>query len=190
MPSELEGRDAPDMRKRVLALILVIVVETLVIGMAYFFVLRAIATQGERKTAITGRAGALAGEIRKAEADLKDSLAWNAQVAVAKETLDSHVRWTKLFTFIEAKTLPTVKYNSLSGDSGTGSVSLDAVGNSYRDVAEQIVILRNEPLIASVQTSSAAARVDENGVVNGVSFSLVLRFKPEAWLSRPAAVSP
>lgn len=184
MPNQLEGSEAPDLRKRVLVLALVLVVETILLGVAYYLVLGLADTRAARKAVAEKRMTTAAAEIKSAEAALGAARSWNDQLAAARETLDKHVRWTSLLAFLETRTLPSVKYLNFSGNID-GTVNLDAVGLTYRDVAQQIVAFRADPLILEVRTSSAAARVSQTGEIEGVSFTLALKFKPEAL--RPAA---
>jgi Tfp pilus assembly protein PilN len=186
LPNQLEGSEAPDIRKRLLVLALVLVVETILLGVAYFFVLKYADQRTARKAVAEQRMTAAAAEIKTAEAALGAARSWNDQLAAAKETLDKHVRWTSLLAFLETRTLPSVKYHSFSGNID-GTVNLDAVGLSYRDVAQQIVALRADPLILEVRTSSAAARVSPTGEIEGVSFTLALKFRPEVLRPVPSA---
>jgi hypothetical protein len=151
--------------------------------------LRAMDERRGRKTEITAKQQAMTTQVAEAEKGLQDALAWNVQLAAARETLDKHLRWTNLFAYIELRTLPTVKYQSFSGNAD-GVVNLDATGRSYRDVAQQIVALRADPLISEVRSSSAAARVSADGEIEGVSFTLSIQFKPEIWKQAPAASAP
>lgn len=181
MPSELEGKKQADPGKRLLALALVLVIETAVILGAYFFVNKTVASKSTNRDELVAKVEALGKSIAKEEASAKDVVAYQAQVAAAGEALDKHVSWTSFFAFIEKKTIPSVKYLNFSGDADSGTVTVDAVGLTYRDVAEQIVQFREEPNVIDVRTSSASARVSDTGEVTGVSFTLVLRLKPEVW---------
>ncbi len=181
MPSELEGKKQADPGKRLLALALVLVIETAVILGAYFYVNKTLSSRTGNRDELVAKVEALAKSIAKEEAAAKDVVAYQAQVAAAGEALDRRVSWSSFFAFLEKKTIPSVKYLNFSGDADTGTVTVDAVGLTYRDVAEQIVQFREDPNVADVRTSSASARVNETGEVTGVSFTLVLRLKPEVW---------
>lgn len=192
MPSELEGKAPPDLGRRLLILALVLVIETIAVGAGYFFVSRAIDARVAKRDELDGQIAQLTRDFAKQEETAaKEEAAYNGQVIAAKEALDNHVFWTRFFTFLESKTRPTVRYLNFSGDSDSGVVTLDAVGRTYRDVAEQIVALKEEPMIADVRTAAASAKVDEKGEINGVAFTMVLKLKPEAWLQpKPAPKAP
>lgn len=178
LPSESENKARPDLRQRVITLVLVLVVETLVIGGAYMLLLNRAGARADEGTQLAARISALTTDVHKKEQDVKDAVAWNAQRVAASALLDQHVRWTALFDLLEMKTLPTVSYAGFAGDAEKGTVSLDAVAKTYRDVAEQVVVLRATPGIRDVRTTSAAAKVDEKGMVTGVTFSMVLQLDP------------
>jgi hypothetical protein len=193
MPSELEGRAQADPGKRLLALGLVLVVETVLILGAHFFINKAVADKTGNRDELLAKVEELSARVAKEEAAAKDVVAYQTQISAANESLDGHISWTSFFSFLEKRTSSSVKYLNFSGDADGGTVTLDAVGTSYRDVAEQIVRFREDPLIADVRTSSASARVSDTGEVIGVSFTLVIRVKPEVWrktsYAAPAAPS-
>ena len=111
----------------------------------------------------------------------EDRHLFDSRVRVATELLDSHTYWTSLFEYLRGTTKPSVTYLNFSGDHASGMITIDAMGSSYRDVAEQIVILRENPMIEKVVSSSASASIDSVGNVLGISFGLVLKVKPEVW---------
>lgn len=182
LPNQLEGSEAPDIRKRSLILAIVLIAETVLIGVAYYFVLQSAGASEARKAVAEKSIADMMMPIKDAETALAAAKAWNAQLNSSKETLDKHLRWTALIGLIEARTLPTVKYTSFSGNAD-GSVTLEAVAASYMDAAQQIVVWRSEPLVTEVRTSGAAARVGAQGDIQGVTFTLSMKFNPEAWKS-------
>jgi len=184
MPSEIEGQAQPDLRRRVIVLGLVLVVETLILGVAFFALVRTVGNRSEEGIRLSEQQAKLTAEIRVKEQTIKDAVLWNKQLVSASQVLDKHVRWTRFFNLLESKTMPTVSYLSLSGDSELGTVTLDALAKSYRDVAEQIVIFRNEPSIMDVRTTSAAAKINEAGEVVGVAFNVVLKVDPSFWFKK------
>lgn len=189
MPSELEGKAPPDLGRGLLVLGLVVIIETIAVGAGYFAVSRAIDGRIGRRGQLEAQLAQLNKDVAKQEAAAKEAAAYNGQVLAAQEALDNHVFWTKFFAFIEARTRPTIKYLNFSGDADSGIVTLDSVGRTYRDVAEQIVALKEDPMIIDVRTASASAKVDEKGEVTGVAFTMVLKLKPETWLQPKKAAA-
>lgn len=184
MPSEIEGKAPPNLRKRVILLALTLVVETLALGIGYFVLLGVARSRTEEGTELAAQRSTLMLAVQKKEGAAKEAVLWNAQRIAAKESLDGHVYWTALFGFLEAKTLPSVRYNSFGGDAANGTITLDARANSYRDVAEQIVVFRNEPAVLDVRTTSASAQVNELGEIVGIAFSMSVRIDPALWLKK------
>jgi hypothetical protein len=92
-------------------------------------------------------------------------------LAVAQNLLSQHVYSSRLFTFFEDNTLATVQYSDFSYVFGSRSVTLSAVADSYVSLDEQIRILRNSPLVRSVQFSNIDMMDD--GLIG---FSLILVF--------------
>lgn len=181
MPSELAVKAPPDFGRGLLVLAFALVVETLLIGGAYVFVRRTVEARVFRRDALVAEIGALDATVAAQESAAADAVRYGSQVAAAKKALDARVNWTAFFSLLEAKTKPTVKYVNFSGDADTGVVTLDAVGTTYRDVAEQIVTLREDARVTDVRTTTAAAQVNEAGEISGVAFTMVIRFKPGAW---------
>jgi hypothetical protein len=178
MQASGDVKDAPpDLRKRLLVLALVVVVEAIVIGGAYGALSYTISQRVEEKSTIEH---AVAEETKKTvakAAEIKKAAMFNAQTVAAEAALEGHLRWTDFFAFLEERTKPTVKYVNFSGDADTGMVTLDAVGTTFRDVAEQIVIFREDPLVADVRATTASADIDDAGI----AFSMGLKLKKELW---------
>ncbi|HTM68433.1 MAG TPA: hypothetical protein VL426_03980 [Candidatus Binatia bacterium] len=185
MPSELEGRTGPDMGRGLMILGLVLVVETIIAGALYFMTARATDARIAKRDELQTKVDDLDKQVAAQETLAKEAAAYNGQVAAAKEALDKHLFWSRFFAALESKTHPTIKYLNFSGDSDSGIVTLDALGKSYLDVAQQIVAFKEYPLVSDVRTTSAAAKISEKGEVTGVSFTLVLKFKPEVWQLKP-----
>lgn len=181
MPSDFEGKAPPDLGRGILVFALVLVLETIAIGTGYFFLARNVAVRETEKAALLAKITESETKAKAEESAAKDAAAYRSQMAAAKAALDEHVYWTTFFAFLESRTRPTVQYINFSGDADSGAVTLDANAKTYRDFAEQILVFRDDPLVTSVRTSSAAADVDEAGNVNGVNFTLVVTFKKEAF---------
>jgi Tfp pilus assembly protein PilN len=93
----------------------------------------------------------------------------NTVLTVFKGVLDRHVYWTQFFKILEERTLNTITFKSLSGDTGSGKIAMNGVAKSYGALAKQIKIFEGLPQIKSVSTSKIA--LTEKGVVE---FSLEL----------------
>ena len=179
MPVEGEGRSGPDLGRSLVILGIVLLAETLLILGAYFYLSQLTSQRTGEQEELRGRITAADKSIADKEKSVSDMVTFSGQVNAATEVLDGHVYWQKFFDFLEKNTTPTVRYVNFSGDADAGQVILDAVAVSYRDMAEQIVLLRENPDVESVRATSAAARISEVGEVVGVSFSMAVKFDPK-----------
>ncbi len=183
MPSG-EGEDAESLlRKRLVILFAVLIVETIVIGGVFLYVSRLEADKTAVRQELEASLAQVTDQIRQSEAETEEMTAFDARVRAATDLLDSHVYWTSLFDYLRSTTKPSVIFLNFAGDYNGAVVTLDAIAPTYRAVAEQIVILREDPMVDDVISSSASASINELGEVLGVSFGLVLKLNPVVWSS-------
>lgn len=180
-----DGAGVIDLRKRVLMLIFAIVIEVLVIGGAYVYVVQISAQQETAFEGLQRRSQVVAAVIDEKREAAKDMADFDTRARAVEALLKTHTTWIPFFDIIESRTKPNVKYQNFVGDSDSGIVSLSATGKTFRDVAEQIVAFREHPQVISVQTNSAAARTNGLGEVVGVTFSMIVTMDLDAWRSEP-----
>lgn len=185
MPAE-EGEGRPNFQKRLLALSLVLVLETLVIGGIYFTIVQRTEANIQKRGTLMNRVEALGAEIREQEATAEELSVFNAQVGIISETLDEHLYWSGFMDFLEKNTKPGVRYEKFTGASGSGVVTLDAIALTYSDMAEQVMVFRNHPMMRSVRADSASTNVNDVGEVKGVSWTMTLVADPGLWKQGPA----
>lgn len=92
--------------------------------------------------------------------------------------LDQHVVVSRLFDFLERRTIPEVTYHSatLSPD---GILSLDVSADSFDSAARQLVAFeRSTSTVLSADATAFGAQVDEEGRAIQVAFQLTLRIDP------------
>lgn len=181
MPSGEEDEAGSDLRRKLVIMFAVLIVETVVIGGLFLFVAKKDADATVARQEMEAELIRVTQQIKESEADTKAMTLFDSRVRATTEILDGHVYWTSLFDYIRSKTKPSVLFTNFSGDQIGGVVTLDAMGPTYRDVAEQIVILRGDPMVEEVVSSSASASINEVGDVLGVTFGLVLKLKPDVW---------
>jgi Tfp pilus assembly protein PilN len=181
MPSG-EGEDeSSGLRRRLVILFAVLIFETIVVGGGFLFLANREATAMEEKQVLERRVAEITAKIRESEGDTQQMTLFDSRVRAVTQVLDEHIYWTSLFDYIRSVTKPSVNFTNFAGDSASGVVTLDAMASTYRDVAEQIVILRDQPMINEVITSSASSVISEMGEVQGVSFGLILKLDTEIW---------
>ncbi len=187
MPSETEGGKAPDLRTRLLIMILALVVETIVVGGVNFYLAQDASKKKAEAVDLAKQAAVVSKQASDLQKQLGDALLFDRQVSAVKDGLNSHVYWTKMFGILEKDAQPNVIFQNLNGDVDGGVVTLDALGKAYEDVAEQIVAFQNDPLVSQLRTSAVSVRQAAGGGTAGVHLTLFVKFKPEAWQKTAAA---
>jgi hypothetical protein len=187
MPSEIEGGAAPDLRRGALILFLVLIFETIIIGGVNFWLMQNTAKRVAERDQLNQRITAVNKIVTDQGKEMSAVIDLDRQIQTTLDNLGQHVYWTKFFRFLEDNARPNVRFMRFSGDVDSGMFSIDILGKSYRDVAEQIVVLRENPMTLNVRATSASARIGQAGEVDGVASSLVIKIKPEVW--RQAAVA-
>ncbi len=189
MPSEAEGGKAPDLRTRALILVLALVIETIVVGGVNFYLMRDAAKKKTEAAELSKQTVVIAKQAADLEKSLSDSLLFDRQVSAVKDGLDRHIYWTKMFDILAKGSLSNVVFQNFSGDTDASMVTIEALGKSYQDVAEQIVAFKNNPLVAQLRTSAVSVRESQGGTFAGVHLTMFIKFKPEAWQKAPAAAA-
>ena len=95
--------------------------------------------------------------------------------------LDRHVVVSRLFDFLEQRTVPEVAYRSATL-SPEGILSLDVTADSFGSAARQLVAFeQSTSTVLSADATAFGAQVEgENGRVTQVDFQLTLRLDPES----------
>lgn len=128
--------------------------------------------------------------LQASASDLQDELTG------LDEVLNQHIYWTPFLEYLEASTLPTVYYRSMSGSAKTGSFTFNAVALDYSQIDPQARLLRESALVDGVNISAASQYTESRGPettaelspgsVAGssspeqtyVSFSMTVQFSP------------
>lgn len=109
--------------------------------------------------------------------------------------LNQHIYWDSFFEKMEKYTLPSVTYSNMTVDVG-GSVSLSAVGKTFDDVGNQLLIFKQAQDFVSDVTITSATKTTTNAPPTSappgqqtsqtapevVNFSIALKVKPEIFL--------
>lgn len=120
-------------------------------------------------------------EIKKINNTAKDYIAFKDKITLTKKMADSHIYWTNFFDWIEKNTLNSVNYGGFSGDT-SGEYSLSAKTNNFSDISWQVKNFKDNPAVESVSVgsgNSSRSEESEENVEGSVSFSLVLKVKPQ-----------
>lgn len=190
MPTELEGSASLDPRRAVAVMVIVLIVETALIGAGYLAVVK---TENDRTAAMEASRSELV-SLRTATKALEGQAAqatqFSAQYAANKITLDEHLYWTPFFAMLEKYILPNVQCVSFNGDVLSGAVNLSCHGRNYRDVAEQVVYMRTNPDLLELRTNAATAELDKEGQPVSTSFEMGMKFKTATWHAKTLGQMP
>jgi hypothetical protein len=181
---EKEKDPGSGLRRWLLILFAALLLETVAFGGGYLYLANLEANRLEEKNSVEQNLNEVVADIRAAEDEAEEAATFDSRAVVADELLTEHLFWTRFFKYLGTQTKKNVSYLNFAGDYDSRTVSMDAVARTYRDVAEQIVVLRENPVIEEVITASATAQVNEKGALDGVAFSLVMTLQPEVWLQQ------
>jgi Tfp pilus assembly protein PilN len=164
-----------------MALVVVLVAETLLIGGTYLLLVQRAASQQAELAELRDRGQKLAQAVARQEAEAAELAAFTVQVDAIAERLDDHVLWTNLMTLLEHHTMPSVRYDNFAAGLSAHVLTLGAVAPSYRAMAEQIELFRAAPLVRDVRAEAGISEIDEAGRITGVKWSMVLDLDPAVW---------
>ncbi len=181
IPAEMSGQAQMDLRRSLIILGLIVITEILLIGGVYVSLAY---TANARREEINSLKTELANAKRdnsSLEGTAESAATLGMQTVAAAKLLDNHVYWTGFLTLLERNTMLGVSYLNISADVGTRVLMADCLARDYEEAASQMVHFRNSPDVEEATFSSLTARVNAVGEVEGVSFSVSLKLKPESW---------
>lgn len=125
-------------------------------------------------------------QIEKEKANLSEIDKLQKKLLISKNILDKHIYWTNFFKFLEDNTLENVYYlNGISG-STDGDYSFEALTDNYKNITEQLMVLRNSDLVLGAEVSEASLEEkkkkneeDNNSQEKQIKFNLSLKLAPE-----------
>ncbi|MFH1098790.1 MAG: hypothetical protein V1723_02640 [Candidatus Uhrbacteria bacterium] len=100
------------------------------------------------------------------------------RATAVQDILEQHRAWRPFFRLMEKRTMPDVRYESLTADA-SGSVAVSVVAPDLRTAAAQVVAWQQSDGVSNVEIGPMSTTVDALGVVRGVRFDLRLRVVPE-----------
>jgi hypothetical protein len=113
-------------------------------------------------------------EVRKMQASWSQYADLQQRLVLLNDTLKNHMMISRVFNFLEARTLPDVSYQSVTL-SPTGALSLDVKSTSFQSAARQLVSFQSSTLVKDVNATAFTSELDgETGAVKSVRFQLVL----------------
>jgi hypothetical protein len=181
MPEELQGKATASLRRLLLIMGLVLVVESAIVGTAWYLVKSYSDKQAAKLETLVSNVRTVQEENSMLEETASGVASFGPQIIASQAALDERLAWTPLFRYLESITLPTVQYLNFRADVNNGMLYLTCVSQSYRDAAEQITLYKNSEMIADAEVSSVSATTDEDGAFLGVGFSANLTMVDSTW---------
>ena len=93
-----------------------------------------------------------------------------------KKILDNHIYWTNFFDFLEKHIIKDVYFVNFSGDIN-GEYSIEAVGQEYKNIVEQVEAFRKDELTEKAEVREGRIATGRSG--NGIKFNLELTINPK-----------
>jgi hypothetical protein len=112
------------------------------------------------------------------------ALSYKEKSAAFSSLLNNHVYWNNFFSWLESNTLSTIRFDKFSGGLD-GEYSLNGHAQTLADLSWQTNVLLKDPLTekAEIQEAIVGPR-DEDGSIGSVTFTLLLKVKPEIFLNK------
>jgi hypothetical protein len=134
--------------------------------------------------AAKGRRAAIQAELAATRAETDSRLkTWSAyeslqsRLEILDGALKHHIIVTRLFDFLETRTLPTVTYRNASW-SAQGQLSLDVTTDSFESAASQLVAFKESEGVKSVESTSFGLTGGGEKEVSTVGFQIILSLDP------------
>ncbi len=123
-------------------------------------------------------------QIEKERAGLFNIDKLQKKLLISKSILDRHIYWTNFFEFLEDNTLENVYY--LGGISGnaSGEYSFQALTDNYKNISEQLMVLRNNDLVLEAEVSKGSLeekekKQEESILEQQIAFDLSLKLSSD-----------
>lgn len=102
------------------------------------------------------------------------------RLTMLDEVLNTHIVISRLFDFLELRTLPSVTYSSANWGTN-GTLTLDVSADSYDTAARQLVAFEESDIVTRADATSFNAEVDPmTGLAGSVVFQLLLELDVSA----------
>ena len=183
---ELIGSVKLKIKERALSIIFVSFFSLIIVSSIYMLVNWYQLTIIERSNNVEKKLQDLKGNIDIYEAKKQKALEFQKKLKAINYLLDHHICWANFFDELEDVTLKNVYYQSANIDFN-GNVSLEAEADSFRTIAEQLLIFQEKKnLIESVEIDSADSETigGEDSQIKTVRFHISLKINKEIFFNK------
>ena len=176
-----------DWKKNILFLFFGLFIVVAIIGALYSFLLVTKYNESAEGEELDREIEIVNSQITVARKSLSEIDELRKKLLISNKILDKHIYWTNFFQFLEENTLENVYYlNGLSG-SAEGDYSFRSVTDDYKNITEQLVVLKNNDLVlaadvvrGSLEENEEKSEDDKEGVLKKqIVFDLSLKLAPE-----------
>lgn len=176
IPGALRGAAVSSIWISVTAIIGIVLTVALLGGT--WFVLESQITEDRAAVdALEARRAELLLKANVAEEDLRSYRATVRRATALRDLLAQHRVWGPFFQLVESRTLPSVRYESITADV-SGNVTLPATAPNVRAASEQLVAWQDAAGVKGIEVTGLASTTDELGVVRSTRFDLRFQVEP------------
>lgn len=167
-------------RKNLFQVLVSFLVAVGIVGLAYGGIFLYDFSKASERAAVDARLTVVNEEITALETNTSVLTVFQDTLGSIRTLLEKHVYWTQFLAALEKATLQTVKYDSISVSSGSNTLTLGALTDSYQIVGKQIRAFQNaSSTFPTVSVNSANAILDQAGDISGLTFSVSLTYNEE-----------
>lgn len=177
IPEEKEEKTI-NVKRRKIGLMVLVVFEIIIMSVGMVFLQSAIASKNDQIKKIDSDIVAVKAQLNDLQNQEKDLYAFEEKLNVMGELLENHVYTSRIFTFLEAHTLPKVWYSSfISTDKGI--VTLRASADNLKSAAKQISHIETQPEVFQINVNNFQTNINDLGQIVNATFEMQIIFNED-----------
>lgn len=167
-----------DVVRRKWTMALVVSSLLILIGAGYYLLTQRVQAAQAQLATVDSQLGLAKNEVNDRLKDWSQYQDLEERLRILSSELNSHIISSRLFTFLEQNTLPSVRYKSASW-SDDGKLALDVVTDTFEHAAGQVMVMKSNPDIKKVTAATFGSERDEKTrKITSVTFQLQVELKP------------
>lgn len=148
-----------------------------IIAAGYYLINEQVGESRSRLASVTDQLNDMRALIQERQQDWKQYEDLQERLTLLNDVLNKHIMISRMFDFLELRTLPTVAYRSATW-SEDGQLVLDVICDSYDSAARQLVAFDNSETVLNAEATSFSKVQAEGGFE--VSFQLILELDADS----------
>lgn len=165
-----------NIKGRKIALVVIVFVELIILGGGAMFLSTAIESKNAQINQFDSDIQATKQQLTSLRNEQKDLYLFEEKLNVMGELLDGHIYTSRVFSFLEAHTLPDVWYESYISTSD-GVVNLRAKTSELKTAAKQIAHIDAQEEVMEVNVNNFQTNINELGQIIDASFEIQIIFQ-------------